>query len=173
MWFRRCYTSSAGDTCRVWLFNVYLCPGHSLFWCKRRHIARRGGDISSRDARISTSGCPNLPRLNKLRCPKLRKDARIWVKMPESRLTIRGKYSRLNNSIVLFLMVNTIIYAVNPLHSDILNWMIIFKIFKLSWHVSYSGGIALFSQILWIIHMEFHQCQYVRYCDQIWLPITV
>ena len=72
-------------------------------WSKLRHIARRGGDISLRDARISTSGCPNLPRLNKLGCPKLRKDARIWVKMPESRLTIRCRDRWLNNSIVLFI----------------------------------------------------------------------
>ena len=59
------------------------------FWGKRRHLARRGGDISSMDARISTCGCPKLQRLEKPGCPKLRKDARIWIKMPESRLTIR------------------------------------------------------------------------------------
>ena len=115
------------------------------FWWKRRHIARRGGDISSRDARISTNGCPNLPRLNKLGCPKLRKDARIWVKMPESRLTIRNRDRWLNNSIVLFVMVKTIIYAANPVHSDILNWMIIFKIFNLSWHVSYTQALFPYS----------------------------
>ena len=40
-------------------------------WCKHRHIARRGGDISLGDARISNSGCPNLPRLNIPGCPKL------------------------------------------------------------------------------------------------------
>ena len=79
--------------------------------CKRRHIARRGGYISSRDARISTRGWPNLPHLNKTGCPRLRKDARIWVKMPESRLTIRDRDHWLNNFIVLFLMVKTIIHG--------------------------------------------------------------
>ena len=34
-----------------------------IFWGKRRHLARRG-DISSRDARISTRGCPKLQRLD-------------------------------------------------------------------------------------------------------------
>ena len=129
---------------------VYLSRPRNV-WCKLRHVARRGGDISSRDARISTSGCPNLPCLNKLGCPKLRKDARIWVKMPESRLTIRCRDCWLNNSIVLFLMVKKIIYAVNPMHSDIVNWMIIFKVFNLSWHVSYTGVIFPFSQILWFL----------------------
>ena len=48
-------------------------------------------------------------------------------------------------------MVKTIIYAANPMRGDILNWMIIFKIFNLSWHVSYTGVISLFSQILWFL----------------------
>ena len=67
------------------------------FLCKRRHIARPGDYISLGDARISTGGCPNLPRLNKPGCPKLRQDARICVKMPESRLTIRCRDRWLNN----------------------------------------------------------------------------
>ena len=33
------------------------------YWGKQRHLARRGCDISSRDARISTRGCPKLPTL--------------------------------------------------------------------------------------------------------------
>ena len=61
--------------------------------------------------------------------------AAAWA-MTEFRLTIRGNDRWLNISIVLFLMVKTIMYAANPMHSDILNWMIIFKIFNLSWHVS-------------------------------------
>ena len=47
------------------------------FLCKRRHIARRGGDISSRDARISTF-VQLLDALNSFQgCPRLTKDARI------------------------------------------------------------------------------------------------
>ena len=47
------------------------------FLCKRRHIARRGGDISSRDARISTF-VQLLGALNSFQgCPRLTKDARI------------------------------------------------------------------------------------------------
>ena len=68
-----------------------------IFLCKRRHISRPGDYILLGDARISTSGCPNLPRLNKPGCPKLRQDARIRVKMPESRLTIRCRDRWLNN----------------------------------------------------------------------------
>ena len=67
------------------------------FLCKRRHIARPGDYISLGNARISTGGCPNLPRLNKPGCPKLRQDARICVKMPESRLAIRCGDRWLNN----------------------------------------------------------------------------
>ena len=29
-WFRCCYTSWMGDTCRVWSFDAYLCRGHRL-----------------------------------------------------------------------------------------------------------------------------------------------
>ena len=48
-----------------------------IFWWKRRHIARRGGDISSRDARISTL-VQLLDALNSFQgCPRLIKDARI------------------------------------------------------------------------------------------------
>ena len=129
---------------------VSLSRPQNLGW-KRRHIARRGGHISLRDARISTHGCPNLSRFNKSGCPKLRKDARIWVKMPESRLTFRDRDHWLNNSIVLFLMVKTIIHGADLMHSDILNWMIIFKIFDLSWHATYTGVISLLSQILWFL----------------------
>ena len=47
------------------------------FWWKRRHIARRGCDISSRDARISTF-VQLLDALNSFQgCPRLIKDARI------------------------------------------------------------------------------------------------
>ena len=47
------------------------------FWWKRRHIARRGGDISSRNARISTF-VQLLDALNSFQgCPRLMKDARI------------------------------------------------------------------------------------------------
>ena len=147
VWLRRCYTSSMSDTCRVWSFDEYLCPGHRLFWCKRRHIARLGGDIWSRDARISTRGCPNLPRLEKPGCSKLRKDARTWVKMPESRLAIRIIDHWINHSILLFLIVKTIIHGAKLMHNDILSW-IIFKIFNSSWHVPYTGVISLLFQIL-------------------------
>ena len=68
--------------------------------CKRRHIARPGDYISLGDAWISTNGCPNLPRLNKPGCPKLRQDARIWVKMSESRSTIRCRDRWLNNCFI-------------------------------------------------------------------------
>ena len=64
-----------------------------IFLGKRRHLARRGDDISSRDARISTRGCPKLQRLDKPGCPKLRKDARIWIKMSEWEITDLIHYS--------------------------------------------------------------------------------
>ena len=91
------------------------------FWGKQRLLARRGCDISSRDARISTRGCPKLRRLDKSGCPRLRKDARIWIKMPESRLAIRMRDHWFNNSVVLFLMMMTIIHRRNLMHNDVLN----------------------------------------------------
>ena len=89
------------------VFNEWYLQG-LVIWCislsrpqnflgKQWHLARRGCDISSRDARISTRGCPKLRRLDKPGCPKLRKDARIWIKMPESRLTIRMRDHWFNN----------------------------------------------------------------------------
>ena len=97
------------------------------FWGKQRHLAWRGCDISSRDARISTRGCPKLRRLDKPGCPKLRKDARICIKMPKSRLTIRMRDHWFNNSVVLFLMMMmTIIHGRNLMYNDVLNQTIIF-----------------------------------------------
>ena len=69
------------------VFNGWYLQG-LVIWCvslsrpqnfrwKRRHIARRGGDISSRDARISTF-VQLLDALNSFQgCPRLIKDARI------------------------------------------------------------------------------------------------
>ena len=82
-------------------------------WCKRRHSARAVGDISSRDARISFRGCPNLPCLGKPGCPRLRKDAQTWIKMPEPCLTIRIRYHWLNDPVVLFLMVKMSVHGRN------------------------------------------------------------
>ena len=87
-----------------WVIWCVSLSSPQNFWCDRRHIARRGGDISSRDDRISTRGCPNLPRLDKPGCPRLRKDARIWVKMPESRLAVRISDHWINHSVVSFLI---------------------------------------------------------------------
>ena len=46
-------------------------------WCKRRHITRWRGDISSRDARISTFVQLLDTLISFQGCPKLEKDARI------------------------------------------------------------------------------------------------
>ena len=71
-------------------------------WCKRWHITRRGGDVSSKDAQISTRGCPNLQHLDKPGCPRLRKDARIWIKMAESRLELELEVTDLISLLFFF-----------------------------------------------------------------------
>ena len=58
------------------IWCVSLSRPHNCL-CKRRHIARRGGDILSRDARISTF-VQLLDAQNSFQgCPRLMKDARI------------------------------------------------------------------------------------------------
>ena len=82
---------------------IILCvslSGPQNLLCKRWNMAKRGGNISARDARISTRGCPKLPHLKKPGCPKLKIDARNSAKMPESCLTIRISYT--NSISILF-----------------------------------------------------------------------